>query len=47
MSYTVLEIEASFRQFLTGLNKKAEVVIPPPWVQLDYVVVVIPEYLLK
>ena len=42
----VLETVLSFRACLTGCKKKVEVVIPPYWVQLDYVVV-IHEYLLK
>ena len=45
--YSVLETEVSFRPSLTCSNKKSEVFIPPSWVQLDYVVVVIHEYLLK
>ena len=46
LQYTVLETEVSFRPFLTGWNKKTEMIIPSSWVQLNYVVV-IHEYLLK
>ena len=45
--YIVLVSEESFRPCLTGCDKKAEVGIPPYWVQLDNVVVVIHEYLRK
>ena len=46
--YIVLETEVSFWPCLIGYNKKAEMFIPPSWVQLDYVVVdVIHVYLLK
>ena len=37
--YIVLETEVLFRPCLTSCNKKADVFIPPSWVQLDYVVV--------
>ena len=40
-------MEVSFRPCLTRCNQKTELVIPPLWVQLDYVFIVIHEYLLK
>ena len=45
--YIVQATEVSFRPRLTGCNKNLEVIIPPSWIQLDYVVVVAREYLQK
>ena len=41
--YVILETVVPFRPCLTGCNKRVEVVIPPSWVQMVYVVFV-PEY---